>query len=94
MVHRIEQEKKVMVAHLHTMVNTGMSRQEKEEVVYGELMANDRTFAKNCREMDLRFDFGSDAAQRFLVKIEKAEKAIGRKLDATEIEIIYQQIIA
>ena len=75
-----------MVSHLYKNVTDGMSRQEKEEIIYAELMKTDRLFARNCREMDIAFDFGRDAARHFITQIDKAEMVIGRRLNASEIE--------
>lgn len=82
-----------MVSHLHTKVNTGMTRQEKEDIIYSELMQTDRLFVRNSREMDLVFDFGRDTAQKFVSQIDKAEMVIGRRLNATEIEEKYQKTL-
>jgi len=70
-----------------------MSRQEKEEIIYNELMKTDRVFARNCREMDLVFDFGRDTARHFITQIENAEMKIGRMLNAIEIEEMYQKTL-
>ena len=82
-----------MAKQLCTKVTPDMSRQEKEEIIHAELMKTDRIFARNCREMDLFSDFGRETAIRFILKIEKQEAAIGRKLNAPEIEEVYQHFI-
>jgi hypothetical protein len=82
-----------MVAHLYRKVTPEMSRQEKETIIHAELMKTDRIFARNCMEMDLAFGFGRETAIRFILKIEKQEAAIGRKLNAPEIEEVYQHFI-
>lgn len=82
-----------MAKQLCTKVTPEMSRQEKEQVVYNELMLTDRVFVKNCREMDLFNDFGRETSIRFIIKIEKQEEIIKRKLNAPEIEEIYQKTL-
>lgn len=82
-----------MVAPLFKKVTQDMSRQEKETIIHAELMKTDRTFVKNCREMDLFNDYGRETAIRFIIKIEKQEEIIKRKLNAPEIEEIYQQTL-
>jgi len=82
-----------MAKQLCTKVSQEMSREEKEDIIYAELMQTDRVFAKNCRGMDLAFGFGRETAQRFITKIEKEEKTSGRNLDAPEIEEVYQHFI-
>jgi len=82
-----------MVPHLFKKVTQDMSRHEKETIIHAELMKTDRTFVKNCREMDLFSDYGCETSQRFILKIEKEEEIIKRKLNAPEIEEIYQKTL-
>ncbi|HZY25429.1 MAG TPA: hypothetical protein VFE71_06355 [Bacteroidales bacterium] len=82
-----------MVATLYRKVSQAMPREQKEKLIYDDLMKNDRIFAKNCREMDLAFGFGRETAHKFVAHIEKEEKTSGRNLEAPEIEEIYQKTL-
>lgn len=81
-----------MSGYLYKKVTPEMSRKEKEEILYAELLRTDRQFTQNCREMDLFSDYGRETARHFIRMIEMEETRVGRRLNASEIEDEYQRV--
>jgi len=67
--------------------------EEKEQIIYTELMKTDRVFVRNMREGDLFYSFGGEVANKFIQKIQTQEMTVGRQLNAIEIENTYQEMI-
>lgn len=67
--------------------------EEKEQVIYEQLMKTDRLFVLNMREGDLFSVYGGEVAHRFIQQIQTKEMTVGRKLNPTEIENEYQEML-
>jgi len=67
--------------------------EEKEQIIYEQLMKADRVFVRNMREGDLFSVYGGETAHRFIHKIQTQEMTVGRRLNPTEIENTYQEML-
>jgi hypothetical protein len=74
-------------------IKEDMPREEKEQIMYDALIKTDRIFTRNCREGNLFNDFGSEVSLKFIRQIKDEEKEIGRRLNAIEIENLYQKML-
>jgi hypothetical protein len=78
---------------VYKKITQDMPREEKEQIVYKQLMKIDRVFIRNVREGDLFNYYGSEIAQKFIQQIKNEENELGRRLNASEIENKYQEIL-
>jgi hypothetical protein len=67
--------------------------EEKEQIIYEQLMKTDRVFVRNMREGDLFSVYGGETANQFIQKIQMQEMTVGRRLNPAEIEDTYQQML-
>jgi hypothetical protein len=67
--------------------------EEKEQIIYEQLMKTDRVFVRNMREGDLFSVYGGETAHQFIQKIQMQEMTVGRRLNPAEIEDTYQQML-
>jgi hypothetical protein len=67
--------------------------EDKEQIIYEQLIKSDRVFMRNMREGDLFSMYGGETAQKFIQKIQTQEMTVGRRLNPTEIENTYQEML-
>jgi hypothetical protein len=74
-------------------IKPDMDRAEKELIMHESLIKTDRVYVQNIREGDLFNYYGSETSLKFLRQIKEEEKKINRRLTATEIENVSQEMI-